>query len=241
MILTDKKIIEEIEKGTIKIEPYNPDYLGSNSYDCTLGKVLAVYLNGLTLEVFQIIAGLRPYCSKTMREYHEQCRKNPLDAAAPNPIVYFPIPENGITLYDQVFYLGASAEYTETHAHVPFIEGKSSTGRLSIDIHATAGKGDVGFCGYWTLEISVKQPVRVYKGMPIGQLIYFPVDGEVETKYDAKKNAKYAGQGHLPKESMMWKNKFFENIRPLMSDKKLSPAQETVLAYSRQEFSECYN
>ena len=44
-------------------------------------------------------------------------------------------------------------EYTETHAHVPFLEGKSSTGRLGIDIHATAGKGDVGFCGNWTLEI----------------------------------------------------------------------------------------
>jgi deoxycytidine triphosphate deaminase len=58
------------------------------------------------------------------------------------------------------FYLGVTEEYTETHAHVPFLEGKSSTGRLGIDIHATAGKGDVGFCGNWTLEISVKQPVE---------------------------------------------------------------------------------
>ena len=65
---------------------------------------------------------------------------------------------------------------------------------LGIDIHATAGKGDVGFCGNWTLEISVKQPVRIYKGMPIGQLIYFPVDGEIEVKYNQKKDAKYSGQ-----------------------------------------------
>ena len=77
-----------------------------------------------------------------------------------------------------------------------------------IDIHATAGKGDVGFCGNWTLEISVKQPVRVYKGMPIGQLIYFPVEGEIEVKYNAKKNAKYSGQPDKPVESMMWKNAF---------------------------------
>jgi dCTP deaminase len=47
----------------------------------------------------------------------------------------------------------------------------------------------VGFCGHWTLEISVKQPVKVYKGMPIGQLIYFPVEGEIENPYNKKKNA----------------------------------------------------
>ena len=50
-----------------------------------------------------------------------------------------------------------------------------------IDIHATAGKGDVGFCNFWTLEISVKMPVRVYAGMPIGQLIYFVVEGDGST------------------------------------------------------------
>jgi dCTP deaminase len=91
---------------------------------------------------------------------------------------------------------------------VPFLEGKSSTGRLGIDIHATAGKGDVGFCGNWTLEISVKQPVRIYRGMPIGQLIYFPVDGEIEIAYNKKGNAKYSNQPDKPIESMMWKNKF---------------------------------
>jgi dCTP deaminase len=106
------------------------------------------------------------------------------------------------------FYLGVTLEYTETHAHVPFLEGKSSTGRLGIDIHATAGKGDVGFCGNWTLEISVKKPVRVYAGMPIGQLIYFPVQGEILVPYNSKKNAKYAGQPNRPVESMMWKNQF---------------------------------
>ena len=110
--------------------------------------------------------------------------------------------------YPHIFYLGVTEEYTETHAHVPFLEGKSSTGRLGIDIHATAGKGDVGFCGHWTLEISVKQPVKIYKGMPIGQLIYFPVEGEIENPYDKKKNAKYSHQPDKPVESMMWKNKF---------------------------------
>ncbi len=178
MILSDTRILEEIEKGTIKIDPYNRADLGSNSYDVHLGDTLATYTNHI------------------------------LDAKEHNKIDVFEIPDDGFVLYPHIFYLGVTQEYTETHAHVPFLEGKSSTGRLGIDIHATAGKGDVGFCGNWTLEISVKQPVKVYKGMPIGQLIYFPVDGEIAVSYDKKKNAKYSHQANKPVESMMWKNKF---------------------------------
>ena len=105
-------------------------------------------------------------------------------------------------------YLGATLEYTETHRHVPFLEGKSSVGRLGIDIHATAGKGDVGFCNHWTLEISVARPVRVYAGMPIAQLIYFVVEGSVRIPYHRKRNAKYKVRSARPIESMMWKNKW---------------------------------
>jgi dCTP deaminase len=105
-------------------------------------------------------------------------------------------------------YLGVTQEYTETHQHVPFLEGKSSVGRLGIDIHATAGKGDVGFCNHWTLEISVVHPVRVYAGMPIGQLIFFGVEGEVLNPYNRKPSAKYNGRDPRPMESMMWRNNF---------------------------------
>ena len=178
MILSDSRILEEIEKGTIVIDPYDRKNLGSNSYDVHLGKHLAIYKDQV------------------------------LDAKKHNTIEHFEIPEEGYIIHPGVLYLGVTLEYTETHAHVPFLEGKSSTGRLGIDIHATAGKGDVGFCNAWTLEISCVQPVRIYTGMPIGQLIYFPVDGEVVNKYNTKANAKYTGRTHLPVESMMWKNKF---------------------------------
>ena len=178
MILSDRRILEEIEKETIKIQPYSREFLGTNSYDVHLGKHLATY------------------------------KDKTLDAKKHNEIDHFEIPDEGFVLQPGELYLGVTEEYTETHVHVPFLEGKSSTGRLGIDIHATAGKGDVGFCGNWTLEISCKIPVRIYKGMPIGQLIYFPVDGEVEVKYNSKKDAKYSGQPDRPVESMMWKNKF---------------------------------
>jgi dCTP deaminase len=109
MILSDKKILAEIEKGTIKIEPYNRTCLGSNSYDVHLGKHLATYVD------------------------------KELDAKKHNTIAHFDIPDEGFVLQPGELYLGVTEEYTETHEHVPFLEGKSSTGRLGIDIHATAG------------------------------------------------------------------------------------------------------
>lgn len=183
MILTDQEILNAIEKGEIKVSPFRRECLGSNSYDVHLGKTLATY------------------------------DTNVLDAKAHNTITSFEIPEEGFVLRPEHFYLGVTAEYTETLKHVPFLEGKSSVGRLGIDIHATAGKGDVGFCNYWTLEISVKQPVRVYAGMPIGQLIYFDIKGETLVPYNAKASAKYNEKKPLPVESMMWKNFLKEGWR----------------------------
>jgi len=176
MILTDRQIISEIRKRTIVIKPFDRINLGSNSYDVHLGDWLATY----------------------------KCEI--LDARKHNPVHFFKIPLKGLILLPTKLYLGVTKEYTETHRHVPFLEGKSSIGRLGIDIHATAGKGDVGYCNTWTLEISVRQPVRIYAGMPIGQLIYFEVNGEVDVPYFKKKNAKYNKRTSKPVESMMWKN-----------------------------------
>jgi len=44
--------------------------------------------------------------------------------------------------------------------------------------------------------------------MPIGQLIYFLVEGEVDVDYSSKASAKYNQRTPEPVESMMWKNNF---------------------------------
>lgn len=178
MILSDKEILKAIDAKQIIIDPFDPSCLGTNSYDVHLGKYLATYTNRI------------------------------LDAKKHNPIEIFEIPAEGYVLESGILYLGVTEEYTETHNTVPFLEGKSSVGRLGIDIHATAGKGDVGFCNTWTLEISCTHPVRIYAGMPIGQLIYFMVEGDIENYYNKKANAKYNERTIKPVESMMWKNKF---------------------------------
>src|SRR5271169_6240310 len=176
MILSDTRIREEIKAGRIVILPYRPDCLGSNSYDVHLGPYLATYRDGA------------------------------LDAKKASEIDEFRIPERGFVLVPGQLYLGVTEEYTETHAAVPFLEGKSSVGRLGIDIHSTAGKGDVGFCNYWTLEMSVKLPVRVYRGMPIGQLIYFEVSGKVDRPYGKKRSSKYTRVSPHPTPSRMYLN-----------------------------------
>lgn len=176
MILTDKKILESLQQGDIVIEPFRRECLGTNSYDVHLGSYLAVYQDRV------------------------------LDARQHNHIEMMEIGPEGFVLQPGTLYLGVTEEYTETHNAVPFLEGKSSVGRLGIDIHATAGKGDVGFSNTWTLEISCVQPVRVYAGMPIGQLIYFLVEGDIENYYNKKENAKYNQRTDKPVESMMWKN-----------------------------------
>ena len=178
MILSDQRILAEMEKWNILIEPFRSECMGTNSYDVHLGRYLAIY------------------------------KSHVLDAKVHNEIQEMIIPDEGLIIYPGTLYLGVTEEYTESHAHVPFLEGKSSVGRLGIDIHATAGKGDVGFCNTWTLEISCTQPVRIYAGMPIGQLIYFEVSGDITNFYNTKDNAKYINRTIRPVESKMYMNKF---------------------------------
>lgn len=187
MILSDRAIKTAIDSGDIIIDPFDPKALGTNSYDVHLAKTLLVYEN-----TGNLLNGVY------------------LDAARENLVDAYTIPTEGMVLYPGRLYLAATIEYTETHAHVPYLDGKSSTGRLGIRIHTTAGRGDVGFFGHWTMEIDVVQPVRVYAGMPIGQLTYHDTH-EVDVSYDKKPGAKYNLRGRQenprPMPSSMWKNK----------------------------------
>lgn len=177
MILTELEILKEIEQGHIVIQPFDQKCLGTNSYDLHLGNTLAVYVD------------------------------DQLDVTKDNKIKYIEIPSDGYWLQPNEFYLGVTQEYTETHHHIPYIEGKSSTGRLGITIHDTAGKGDIGFCNYWTLEISCRIPIKIVPGMPIAQITYYKVDHQQITKpYRERINSKYGQVSDKPARSMMWKN-----------------------------------
>lgn len=209
MILSDTEIMAARELGEIVIEPFDVSQLGGNSYDVRLGPVLRVYDTISTRTV------LKSWGQERFAEGRSggfdgwlvdgwQCD---LDAAQEPVARDIAIPDSdGLLLVPGILYLASTVEYMETHQHVPYLDGKSGVGRLGIRIHATAGRGDVGFCGHFTCEIDVVQPVHVYAGMPIGQLTYHVVAGHVERRYQTKVGASYLdGRDPMPQPSRLWK------------------------------------
>ena len=150
---------KEIQRriGTdLVIDPFNPAQLNPNSYNLKLHHDLLLYDN---LE---------------------------LDMRIPNTAHKLEIPPDGLLLEPRRLYLGRTLEYTETKGLVPMLEGRSSIGRLGLFVHITAGFGDVGFKGFWTLEIFCVQPIRIYAGVEICQIFYHAIDGDYETYSSGK-------------------------------------------------------
>lgn len=181
-MLSGLRIKEEIAKGNILFDPYNPDQVNSNSYNVKLHNELLVYdlpWDGAWLDMKQ-----------------------------DNPTRSIKIPECGIMLKPGILYLGRTVEYTETYDFVPCFDGRSSGGRLGISVHETAGFGDDGFCGYWTLEISVVHPTIIYPFVQIGQIYFYPIERATNETLDPNKRITYNGKYQNNKDiqsSMMWK------------------------------------
>jgi len=140
----------------IVIDPFVESRLNPNSYNLTLHNELMVYEEVV------------------------------LDMRKANRVRRMAIPHEGLVLQPHQLYLGRTVERTETHNLVPMIEGRSSIGRLGLFVHVTAGFGDVGFCGYWTLEMFAVQPVRIYAGVAICQIFYHDIQGPF-TEYHSDK------------------------------------------------------
>lgn len=140
----------------IFIEPYNESQINPNSYNLRLHNELLVYKNSV------------------------------LDMKEENETQSIVIPPEGLLLEANKLYLGRTIEYTKTENYVPMLEGRSSIGRLGLFIHVTAGFGDVGFSGYWTLEMFCIQPIRIYANIEICQIYYHAIQGKYE-KYNSGK------------------------------------------------------
>ena len=177
--LVDKTILACVASGDIVIRPFDRERLGTNSYDVTLGSVL--------------------------RTYTEPDR--PLSVRESRDVIDIEIPDDGFILQPGELYLASTVEYTESNKHLPMLNGKSSLGRLGLSIHITAGTGDVLYKGHWTLEMTVVRSLRVYAGMPVGQLLWFEVSDKPDFDYANKPSAKYKdAENPLPQASRMWRN-----------------------------------
>ncbi|MFP6612045.1 MAG: dCTP deaminase [Pirellulales bacterium] len=161
----------------IVIDPFNEDQLNPNSYNLTLHDELMTYE--------EIV----------------------LDMRRANRVRRLDIPREGLVLTPNQIYLARTVERTETHNLVPMIEGRSSVGRLGLFVHVTAGFGDVGFNGFWTLEMFAVQPVRIYPFVPICQIFYHEITGEIS-------------------EYMSDKYQNNHDIQPSLLFKELNPSEE---------------
>lgn len=156
MLLTGTQIAEEVKRGAIKITDFDPKRVNPNSYNLKLHNRLLVYSGKV------------------------------LDMAKVNQVKEIIIPPEGLVLKPNELYLGRTVEHTQTTGYAPSLDGRSSIGRLGMGIHVTAGFGDTGFNGFWTLEITVIKPLRVYAGVEICQIYYHTIFGE-ETCYKSNK------------------------------------------------------
>jgi len=140
----------------ILIDPFDPAMCGPNSYDVTLGDTL------LFLDPPRMV--------------------NP---DSPPPTREMTLKRSGHwVLYPGRLYLGATRERVACHGVVPWIDGRSSVGRLGVSVHVTAGRGDDGWPGPgrepapFTLEITVVHPTILRPGMRLAQLTFMRVEGE---------------------------------------------------------------
>ncbi len=198
-------------KPNIVIEPFCEECLGSNSYDLHLGPTLKVYRKAIPVGMKPALPYKKDHVYKLQDwfinpEAWSEYLKTPWIFDAENPrymldpcdkkpkeTVTIEIPKTGLILSPRYGYLGNTVEYTETFNLFPYIDGKSSVGRNFISVHETAGRGDDGFCGNWTLEITVKHPTIVYPNMRIAQIYYEKFEGD-RKPYHKNSASHYCGQ-----------------------------------------------
>lgn len=188
-MLTGPEIERQVAAGRIVIDPFDPKRVNPNSVNLRLSSHLLVY-------------DIDRCPERTERYYRDYV--GVLDMALENPVVEIEIPPSGYVLKPGELYLGATMERTDSPYHVPNVEGRSSVGRLGLFVHVTAGFGDVGFNGTWTLELMTIHPIRVYAGVEICQISFTEPVGELRPYA-----GKYVGQGK-PRPSGLWK----EFVRP---------------------------
>ena len=174
MVLSDRTIKEELDKGRIVIEPLDLSCIQPASVDLHLDRRLLVFRN--TRQPFIDVRKEMP----DLTEIEE-------------------IPDDApFILHPGEFVLGSTLESVTIPGDiVARLEGKSSLGRLGLLIHSTAGYVDPGWNGHLTLELSnvANLPITLYFGMKIGQISFLQLTTTAENPYGSPSlGSKYQGQ-----------------------------------------------
>ena len=185
MVLSDRSIREEIAAGRILIDPFDDALVQPSSVDVRVGSAFRVFRNSRY-----------PYID-VKQEQEELTELVEIDDETP------------FILHPGEFVLGATLERLTLGVDlVARLEGKSSLGRLGLQVHSTAGFVDPGFDGHVTLELAnvSNLPITLYPGMKVGQVSFLAMTTAAEKPYGTSGlGSKYQGQvGPTPSE--YWRN-----------------------------------
>jgi len=176
VILTDLAIQDAVSRGDIEIDPWRKEQLNPSSYDLTLGDNVLVYDFG-------------------QHDVHDV-------KSEPTRFRHALIEPKGFVIHPGKGYLMHTVERVTSRKYVPVLDGKSSIGRLFVSVHQTAGYGDIGFNGQYTLEVTTMYSIRLYAGMRIAQMRFHEVRGLVGKIYSGNYVGE-AARGPVP--SKAWK------------------------------------
>jgi len=198
MILLKKQLIENIKNGNIVFDG-DLNNIGPNSIDVTLSPIIKTYQKMLEVKLCENNY-LVP--EKTFKNYFGKLFKGNtyilneweydkflkfiqnkeylkdfklLDLKKDNKIETIYEIKDNVILLPGLFYLGSTNEICGSEKFVPMYEGRSSTARLGLQSHISAGFGDIGFINKWTLEIQVLMPLKIYPNFRIGQVYFYDI------------------------------------------------------------------
>jgi dCTP deaminase len=176
MVMSDKEILEAIEKGEISIDPFSAkDMLGPCSVDLHLLDEFRVFKMGRVVD---------PQGDNSKDKVTE------LIGTGGKPFIIAP---GQFTLASTVEKIAIAKDIAAT------LEGRSSIARLGIMVHAAGlvnpGTGLVK-PSRLTLEVSCQNssPVKLYPGMKIVQIIFHRLSGKAAIGYDERKTSRFVGQ-----------------------------------------------
>lgn len=145
MALVDYQIIDHINRGLIKVSPFDESLVNPNSLDVRLGGNFS------------------------------ELKAELVDPTNKESFKFIPIEGDEYILQPGCFVLASLLEDIELPPNIyADIRGKSSLGRLGLDNSSVAGLIDAGWSGILTIELSNHGtvPIKLTKGMKIGQIVF---------------------------------------------------------------------
>ncbi|WP_129841291.1 dCTP deaminase [Streptomyces sp. RFCAC02] len=184
MLLSDKDIRTEIDRGRVRLDPFDASMIQPSSIDVRLDRYFRVFENHRYPHIDPSVE--QPDLTRT------------IESPGDEPFI----------LHPGEFVLASTYEViTLPDDLASRLEGKSSLGRLGLLTHSTAGFIDPGFSGHVTLELSnvATLPIKLWPGMKIGQLCLFRLTSPAERPYgSAGVGSRYQGQrGPTPSRSYL--------------------------------------